>query len=62
MKWSWACTAVCAQVFEYINTDMKKWMDRHGKGPAHPLPKAHIKVGTWVCPATKLMHACVCMA
>ncbi|PNW79929.1 hypothetical protein CHLRE_08g372550v5 [Chlamydomonas reinhardtii] len=30
-------------VFEYLNTDMKKWMDRHGKGPAHPLPSMHIK-------------------
>lgn len=30
-------------VFEYVNTDLKKWMDRNGKGPAHPLPKHIIK-------------------
>lgn len=23
---------------------MKKWMDRNGRGPAHPLPKPQIKV------------------
>lgn len=32
------------QVFEYLSTDLKKWMDRNGKGPAHPLPKAVVKV------------------
>lgn len=32
------------QVFEYLSTDLKKWMDRNGKGPAHPLPKQIIKV------------------
>jgi len=30
-------------VFEYLDTDLKKWMDRNGKGPAHPLPKHIIK-------------------
>lgn len=24
-------------VFEFLQTDLKKWMDRNGKGPAHPL-------------------------
>jgi serine/threonine protein kinase len=31
------------QVFEFLSTDLKKWMDRTGKGPAHPLPPATIK-------------------
>lgn len=31
-------------VFEYLNTDLKRFMDRNGKGPAHPLPKPLIKV------------------
>jgi hypothetical protein len=36
---------VLMQVFEYLSTDMKKWMDRNGRGAAHPLPKPQIKVG-----------------
>lgn len=34
------------QVFEYLTTDLKKYMDRNGKGPAHPLDHKLIKVGT----------------
>lgn len=30
-------------VFEYLTTDLKKYMDRNGKGPAHPLPKRTVK-------------------
>jgi len=30
-------------VFEYLTTDLKKYMDRTGKGPTHPLPKPLIK-------------------
>eukprot|EP00951_Prasinocladus_malaysianus_P040628 scaffold469086_cov42-Prasinocladus_malaysianus.AAC.1 len=30
-------------VFEYLTTDLKKFMDRNGKGPAYPLPKHIIK-------------------
>ncbi|KAJ9530012.1 hypothetical protein QJQ45_023291 [Haematococcus lacustris] len=30
-------------VFEYLQTDLKKWMDRNGKGPAYPIPKNVIK-------------------
>jgi hypothetical protein len=33
-----------AQVFEYLNTDLKKYMDRNGKGPAHPLDPRLVKV------------------
>ncbi len=33
------------QVFEYLTTDLKKYMDRNGKGPAHPLDHKLIKVG-----------------
>lgn len=32
------------QVFEYLTTDLKKYMDRNGKGPNYPLPKTTIKV------------------
>jgi hypothetical protein len=32
------------QVFEYLTTDLKKYMDRNGKGPNFPLPKTTIKV------------------
>lgn len=32
------------QVFEYLTTDLKKYMDRTGKGPNFPLPKPVIKV------------------
>jgi hypothetical protein len=32
------------QVFEYLTTDLKKYMDRNGKGPNYPLPKPTIKV------------------
>jgi cyclin-dependent kinase len=30
-------------VFEYLTTDLKKYMDRNGKGPNFPLPKPTIK-------------------
>lgn len=30
-------------VFEYLTTDLKKFMDRNGKGPAHPLSKDVVK-------------------
>lgn len=31
-------------VFEYLSTDLKKYMDRIGKGPAHPLDPMLVKV------------------
>lgn len=54
---------VPAQVFEYLTTDLKKYMDRSGKGPNFPLPKTTIKVGCceqqhWRCAG----HTCVCWA
>lgn len=30
-------------VFEYLQTDLKKWMDKSGKGPAYPLPLGTVK-------------------
>lgn len=33
------------QVFEYCSTDLKKYMDRLGKGPSFPLSLVVIKVG-----------------
>ncbi|KAL4421721.1 hypothetical protein ABPG77_002337 [Micractinium sp. CCAP 211/92] len=30
-------------VFEYLSTDLKKYMDRNGKGPNHPLPPELVK-------------------
>lgn len=30
-------------VFEFITTDLKKYMDKNGKGPSYPLPKPLIK-------------------
>jgi hypothetical protein len=38
---SWPCYP--CQVFEYLTTDLKKYMDRNGKGPAHPLSKPTVK-------------------
>ena len=32
------------QVFEYLSTDLKKFMDRTGKGNANPMPQQLIKV------------------
>ena len=32
------------QVFEYLSTDLKKFMDRKGKGPNFPLDPWLIKV------------------
>lgn len=32
------------QVFEYLTTDLKRYMDRNGKGPAYPLPTPTVKV------------------
>lgn len=31
-------------VFEYLSTDLKKFMDRNGKGPTNPLPTELVKV------------------
>lgn len=33
-----------SKVFEYCNTDLKKFMDRNGKGPSHPLDPMLVKV------------------
>ena len=33
-----------SQVFEYLSTDLKKWMDKSGKGPAFPLALGTVKV------------------
>ena len=30
-------------VFEYLDTDLKKYMDMTGKGPSNPLPKSIVK-------------------
>jgi len=30
-------------VFEYLDTDLKKYMDLTGRGPAHPLPRSTVK-------------------
>ena len=35
---------VLLQVFEYLSTDLKKFMDRTGKGNANPMPPKLIKV------------------
>jgi hypothetical protein len=32
------------QVFEYLTTDLKRYMDRNGKGPAYPLTTQTVKV------------------
>jgi cyclin-dependent kinase len=32
-------------VFEYLSTDLKKYMDAIGKGPAFPLAPELVKVG-----------------
>jgi hypothetical protein len=37
-------THALAQVFEYLNMDLKKWMDKNGKGPAFPLGLSTVKV------------------
>ena len=31
------------QVFEYLDTDLKKFMDATGRGPANPLPKSLVQ-------------------
>ena len=37
-------TKLVLQVFEYLSTDLKKFMDRKGKGPNFPLDPMLIKV------------------
>ena len=37
------------QVFEYCTTDLKKFMDRTGKGPTNPLPASLVKVFAFPC-------------
>ncbi len=41
-------------MFEYLSTDLKKFMDRNGKGPAHPLPKEVVKVRRHAAPPSPL--------
>jgi len=36
--------AVLYLVFEYLTTDLKRYMDRNGKGPAYPLSTPTVKV------------------
>lgn len=36
--------SILRQVFEYLSTDLKKFMDRSGKGTSNPLPKELVKV------------------
>jgi len=36
-------TALWLQVFEYINTDLKRYMEASGRGPSNPLPKSTVK-------------------
>eukprot|EP00803_Ostreobium_quekettii_P003387 evm.model.scf_1884.1 EVM.evm.TU.scf_1884.1 scf_1884:25738-29505(-) len=50
-------------VFEFLTMDLKKYMDRLGKGPAHPLPRRTIKIliyqllkGLAFCHAHGIMH------
>ena len=31
-------------VFEYLDTDLKKYIDRHGRGPNNPIPPNTIQV------------------
>jgi hypothetical protein len=55
------CPNVPAQVFEYLTTDLKKYMDRNGKGPNFPLPKTTIKVGCCEQQHGRCAgHPCVC--
>lgn len=37
-------------VFEYLSTDLKKYMDRIGKGPSYPLAPELVKVRGWLEP------------
>lgn len=37
-------TMCVVQVFEFLSTDLKKYMDRNGKGPTNPLPPEMVKV------------------
>ena len=39
---SWA-PLFAAQVFEYLDTDLKKFMDATGRGPTNPLPHATVQ-------------------
>lgn len=69
-----AVTAVprVLQVFEYLTTDLKKYMDRSGKGPNYPLPKTTIKVTKSVvyaantanirCPVDRICSGSMCCA
>ena len=34
-------------VFEFLDTDLKKFMDKNGRGPSHPLPKDLVKSLTY---------------
>ena len=35
-------------VFEYLDTDLKKYMDTHGQGPGQPIDLATVKVSSAV--------------
>ena len=40
----------CAQVFEWLTTDLKKFMDSTGRGPeSAPMPTMQIKASTQTC-------------
>ncbi len=46
---------VIRQVFEYLSTDLKKYMDRNGKGPSNPMHPDVIKVWS---PRKPCSHRC----
>ena len=52
---------VLRQVFEYLTTDLKKYMDRNGKGPSNPMHPDVIKVGTQEAQQRQKLHS-VCHA
>lgn len=59
------CCCSMLQVFEYLSTDLKKWMDRGGKGPAYPLPLGTVKnlmyqlvKGLAYCHKHGILHRC----
>ena len=44
-------------MFEYLDTDLKKFMDLNGRGPAHPLPKSTVQSFMYqLCKGMAWMH------
>ena len=58
-KQGFESASACPQVFEFLSTDLKKYMERTGKGPENPLDLDLVKVSP-ATPYARTAHLPLC--